>query len=87
MRTTEIIIADKCKRGESHGSLLFASKLRNGQLIMIPFNVIQAKEDAEIVVTDTHSEKATALTIYTWYFEKIEAQLRGMRDDHVTLPK
>ena len=87
MRTTEIIIADKCKRGESHGSLLFASKLRNGKLIMIPFSTIQSKEDAEIVVTDTHKERATAFNVHTWYFEKIEADLRAMRSEDVVLPK
>ena len=87
MRTTRIIIADKCKRGESHGSLLFSPNIGRGQLIMIPFNFITSKEDAEIIVTNSHKEKATALTIHTWYFKKIETELRTMGSSNVTLPQ
>ena len=87
MRTTEIIIANRCSQGEVDGCLMYSTRRRRGKLILIPFSLIQAKEDTEIEVTDTHKERATAFTIPLWFFEKIESDLRGMRSEDVVLPK
>ncbi len=65
MRTTEIIIANKCKRGSSDGAILYATRRGKSRLFMIPFSVIKSKEDTIIKVNDVHDEPAVAFVVST----------------------
>ena len=87
MKTVSITIANKCRFGATESALLFSTRKAKRKVFTIPFSQIKSKEDAEMRVNEAHLESATTYEIPLWLYEKLEDDLRSMKDFDVVLPK